>query len=255
MVLSYNEPSRTVSPPTGVTGWTQIDGVLADTMGTVAWTKLVQPGEAGASVTVPLSAKAKFTLTVAAYRGTDPSSGVTYVRATDVTPSSSRRTPMVTVAEGDWVASYWADKSATTAAWTPSTDVTTRRTACAADGGRICSALADSDIGLPAGIYGDIEATTNAPSDKATMWSFVLKPASGPPQPAADRRVLGGLHAARLRVRRLRLHGRGRVDRVVRLGLRRRCTSTEAAPTHGYATAGSYDVELTVTDDDGDSGR
>ena len=254
MVLSYNEPSRTVSPPTGVTGWTQIDGVLADTMGTVAWTKLVQPGEAGASVTVPLSAKAKFTLTVAAYRGTDPAAGVAYARATDVTPSSSRRTPTVTVAEGDWVASYWADKSATTVAWTPSTDVTTRRTACAADGGRICSALADSAIGLPAGSYGNVEATTNAPSDKATMWSFVLKPASGPPvnQPptaafSADCTLLDCAFDASAST-----DGDGSIASYA-WDFGDGDTSTASAPTHAYAAAGPYDVELTVTDDDGDS--
>ena len=67
MVLSYNDLSRTVSAPTGVTGWTQLDSVAADTMGTVAWTKVVQPGEPGHTVAAPLSGKAKYTLTLAAY--------------------------------------------------------------------------------------------------------------------------------------------------------------------------------------------
>jgi len=254
MVLSYNDPSRTVSAPTGVTGWTQLDSVLADTMGTVSWTKVVQPGEAGVAVTVPLSAKAKYTLTLAAYRGTDPASAVAFARATDVTPTSSRRTPTVTVAEGDWVASYWADKSGTTTAWTPSESVATRSTACGADGGRICSALADSDTGLPPGTYGDVEATTNAPSDKATMWSFVLRPAIGPPAnqpPVADLSVdctalacafdsSGSTDADGTIASYAWDFGDGEV-------------STEAAPGHSYAGAGSYEVVLTVTDDDGDS--
>ncbi len=47
MVLSHNNLARTVSAPTGVTGWTQLDSLAAGSMGTVAWTKVVEPGEPG----------------------------------------------------------------------------------------------------------------------------------------------------------------------------------------------------------------
>ena len=39
MVLGYNNLARTVSAPTGVTGWTQLDSFPVDTMGSVAWTQ------------------------------------------------------------------------------------------------------------------------------------------------------------------------------------------------------------------------
>ena len=69
LVLSLNNVSRTVSAPTGVTGWTQLDTIVADTMGTTVWTKVLQAGDAGKAVTVPLSGVAKFTLTVSDYSG------------------------------------------------------------------------------------------------------------------------------------------------------------------------------------------
>jgi hypothetical protein len=118
---------------------------------------------------------------VAAYTGTATTTAVDFASATLVATATSRRTPTVDAALGDWVVSYWADKSSTTTAWTPSGEVSTRSTVCAADAGRVCSALADSGEPLPPAPYGNIEATTNAASSSATMWSFVLKPSSGSP--------------------------------------------------------------------------
>ncbi len=144
LVLSHNSLSRSVGAPTGVAGWTQLDSLAAGTMGTVAWTKVVQPGDPGSRVSVPLSGTAKFTLTLAAYTGTETTPGVPFAATTFVAPATSRRTPVVPASLGDWVVSYWADKSSTTTAWTPASTVTARRAACAADGGRVCSVLADS---------------------------------------------------------------------------------------------------------------
>ena len=45
MVLSINNLTRTISAPTGVTGWTKLDTVTASTMSTTAWTKVVEPGD------------------------------------------------------------------------------------------------------------------------------------------------------------------------------------------------------------------
>ena len=192
MVLSYNNLTRTVSAPTGVTGWTQLDSVAAGTMGTVAWTKVVQPGDPGTPVTVPLSGAAKYTLTLADYTGTEATPSVDFAQRDrrgdhELAPDADRdrvRGRLGRVVLGRQVRH---DDRLDAAA-----SVTTRRTACGADGGRICSALADSGAALPPGPYGNIEATTNAPSDKATMWSFVLRTLDGRPaaQPAADGRLL-----------------------------------------------------------------
>ncbi len=255
LLLSYNNLTRTVSAPTGVTGWTQLDSVSAGTMGTVAWTKVVEAGDPGRSVSVPLSGNAKYTLTVADYTGTDTTPSIDFASTNFVATTSSRRTPIVSAAAGDWAVSYWADKSSTTTAWTPSASVTTRRAACGADGGRICSLLADSGAALPPGPYGDIEATTNAPSDMATMWSFVLRPSTGGPPPNQPPSADFSFDCTLLDCE---FDSSGSVDLDGTItsyawDFDDGTTSDEADPAHPYASPGSYDVELTVTDDDGDS--
>jgi hypothetical protein len=142
-------------------------------MRTVFWTKVVGAGDPGAQLTVPLSGGAKYTVTVAAYTGVD-AGAVTFARAIDTGNHAARVTPAVTTPEGAWVVSYWADKSSTTTAWTPSPTVTSRQSLCNADSGRVCSLFADSGDVVSAGTHAGITATTNAPSAKATTWSIVL---------------------------------------------------------------------------------
>ena len=119
-------------------------------MRTVIWSKVVQSGDPGKQVTVPLDGSAKHTLTVAAYTGVDPTQGLAFAAAADTANHANRVTPGVTVPEGAWVVSYWADKSSTTTTWTPAGSVAGRQVLCGADSGRICSLLADSGA-CPAG--------------------------------------------------------------------------------------------------------
>jgi PKD repeat protein len=252
MVLGYNNLSRTVSAPTGVTGWTQLDSIVAGTMGSVAWTKVVQPGDPGTAVVTPLSGTAKSTLTLAAYTGVLETPSIAFARSTDVSTTSTRVTPTVSAPAGAWVVSYWADKSGTTTAWTPSASVTTRKAACGADGGRICSALADSGAPLPAATYGPIAASTNAPSDAATMWSFVLAPASDEP-PANQPPTAAFSSSCDLLDCDFNSSGSGDTDGTINAYLwdfGDGDTSIEANPPHTFGAAGSYDVTLTVTDND-----
>lgn len=176
MLLSYNNPSRTVSAPTGVTGWSKLDSITAGTMGSVAWTKVVQTGDAGKSLAVPLSGSAKSTLTIADYTGVEATPSLAFASATDVSTTTTRLTPAVNAPDGAWVVSYWADKSSTTTSWTPVASVTGRSSACGADAGRVCSLLGDSGGAVPAGPYVGASASTNAPSAKATTWAIVLPP-------------------------------------------------------------------------------
>lgn len=252
IVLSHNNLSRTVGNPAG---WTRLDSITAGTMGTTAWTKVVAAGDPGSRVTVPLSGGSKFTLDVAAYTGTATTTAVPFASADFVAEATSRRTPLVNASLGDWVVSYWADKSSSTTAWTPASSVTGRSAACGADGGRICSLLADTGGPLPPGPYGDVLAITNAPSDYATMWSFVLRPNDGAPpvnQPptaafASDCTQLAcGFDAS----------GSDDLDGTIASytwDFGDGAGSAEPDPTHTFPAAGSYDVRLTVTDDAGAS--
>jgi PKD repeat protein len=256
MVLSYNNLARTVGAPTGVSGWTRLGDLSAGTMGSVAFTKIAQGGDAGTTATVPLSGNAKYTLTVAAYTGADGTTpDVAFQNATNTSTTATRTAPAVTVPEGAWVASYWADKSATTTSWTPASG-TSRRSICGADGGRICSLLADSGEPLPPGVYRAVDASTNAPSDMAVMWSFVVAPsADGPPAnhppTAAFEPTCTLLDCG--------FDSSGSADDDGTIAsyswdFGDGDTSTDANPDHPFDEAGSYDVTLTVTDDDGDTG-
>jgi PKD repeat protein len=177
MLLSVNSTTVTANTPGGVSGWTLVGRQTAGTMATTLWTKVAEPGDAGVTVVVPLSANAKSTLTVAAYSGVDTGDDPVVTRASDTVSHAVRFTPNATAAAGTWVVSYWADKSATTTAWTPESSVTARSAACGTASGRICSVLADSGP-LAAGTNGHASASTGANSAAATTWSVVLVPAS-----------------------------------------------------------------------------
>jgi PKD repeat protein len=179
LVLSLNSDTRTFTDPTGVTGWTKLDTVVAKTMSTTVWTKVASAGDADALVSVALSGAAKSTLTVAGYAGAEAAAPA-FAVASDVTNTSTRQAPAVTVPAGSWVASYWADKSSTTTAWSADPSVVSRAAGCASSSGRVCSLLADSGTGV-SGAYGPISASTDAPSSTATMWSIVLVPETAGP--------------------------------------------------------------------------
>ena len=255
LALSSNNLSSTFTAPTGVTGWTLLDTATANTMATTVWTKVVAPGDPGKSVSVPLSGVAKYTLTVADYTGTDPTSPVTFSRSVNTSTVSSRPTPVVTAPPGAWVVSYWADKSSTTTAWTPSSSVTSRSATCGADGGRICSALADSGGVVPAGSYGGITATTGTASAMATMWSVVLAPSGTAPsdQPPTAAFTSSCTFLDCWFDSTSSSDPDGAITDVS-WTFGDGTSSSQASPPHTFPTSGTYPVVLTVTDDDGAHG-
>ena len=256
LVLSYNNLARTVSAPTGVTGWHQLDSIAADSMGTVAWTKVVQAGDPGTAVTVPLSGNAKYTLTVADYTETEATPSIAFASATDLSTASSRRTPTVTRGRGGLGGLVLGrqvrhhDGLDTCGLRHPATGrlrggrradlQRARGLRVRAAAGAVRQHRGDDDRGLRRS--GDVVVRA-APLDG--------RPAA---QPAAHRRLRLRVHPVRLRVRLVRLRSTWTAP-----SRRTRGTSATATarPTPTPRTrsrhAGSYDVALTVTDDDGDS--
>jgi len=253
LFFTLNSTDRPFAGPTGITGLTQLGSSLAKTMPTTVWTKVIEAGDPGRLVTIPVSGGAvKYTLTAAVYSGVDEQPMLTSAQATDIVPNTTRRTPVVGTDDGSWVVSYWADKSSSTTAWTAEASVAARAAGCAPSSGRICSLLADSHAKVPA-TYGNIAASTDASSSAAAMWSIVLPtddgaaPPNEPPVAAfsSDCEFLrcdfdssassdvGGTIASRAWD-----FGDG-------------ADSTAAHPQHTYSTPGSYDVTLTVTDNTG----
>ena len=161
-----------------------------------------------------------------------------------------RLTPQVSgIPDGSWVVSYWADKSSTTTAWTPSGLVTTRGTGCGTSSARICSALADSAAKVPGRLR------QHRGHDRRPVLGghhVVDRPPDGTAgQPASGRCLLVELRDAGLRLRRRDVHRPEHALASYDWDFGDGTTSTDAAPSHAFAAAGSYDVTLTVTDAEG----
>ncbi len=168
----------TVSTPTG---WTAVDAQSNGTGGlaTVLFSKTAGPGDSGSSVSVPLSARAKVTLTLAAYSGAD--GAVSAVGYAGDANTATHTTPGTTVAtDGSWVVSYWADKSATaTTTWTAAAGVASRTSTfgSASDVPAVSSLLADAAAPVSAGAQGGVTATADSVASRGNSWSVVLSPA------------------------------------------------------------------------------
>jgi hypothetical protein len=136
------------------------------------------PGEAGRTVTVPLSGSASATLQLLAYSQTAAGGPVAAVAGTaDTVAGSSHTTPTVDAVERGWVLWVWSDKSASARSWTPpSSGATTRSNLAGVGTGDVATLVGDSGAGKPAGAVPGLTATVSASSAKATMLSIVLAP-------------------------------------------------------------------------------
>ena len=254
LVMSLNSTDRTFTGPSGVSGTTLLGTNVAKTMSTTVWTKTLEAGDPGATVTVPLTGGlTKYNLTAAVYSGVAETPSLAFANDVGLVNDTVRLTPQVSdIPDGSWVVSYWADKSSTTTAWTPSGLVATRATGCGTSSARICSALADSAAKVPA-VYGSIAATVDAPSSAATMWSIVLPTAPPANQPPA------AAFAWTCVMLSCDFDGATSTDPEHALAsyawdFGDGTTSAEVAPSHAFTAAGSFDVTLTVTDTEGLTG-
>lgn len=177
MVLSLNDATRAPGVPGGgVTGWDLADSVASGSMRTFVYTRTAAAGDGGRTVRFTLDAAAKYTLSVAAYRGDMLAPQV--VAAPETTFRTTHTTPSVQAGAGDWVLSYWADKSSATTGYALPAGTTARQSTCTTGSGRICSVLADSGGPVAAGPAGGLTATADAGSGSATMWTVLLRLAS-----------------------------------------------------------------------------
>ncbi len=174
LALSLNDATRTPGDPGGgITGWTPAGSVTSGSMKTLFWTRTAAAGDAGKTIRFTMDATSKFTLSVAAYSGDMLAPQV--VSAPETVTRAAHATPAVQASAGDWVLSYWADKSSATTGFALPVDVTARQATCNTGSGRVCSVLADSGGPVAAGPSGPLTATADAASGSATMWSVLLR--------------------------------------------------------------------------------
>lgn len=251
LVLTVNASNRTLSPPTGVTGWTILDTTTAGSMQTRVYTKVAAAGDATKKVTVTMDAASKYTMTVADYSGVRPGALV-HADLAETVSRPGHATPSVQAPAGSWVVSYWADKSSGTTTFTLPGSVTGRHAWCTTGSGRICSSLADSGAAVPTGSYGGLVATADSANATATTWSIVLRTIEPNQAPTADFTV--DCASARCD---FDATGSSDADGAVTSyawDFGDGTTATGATTDHDFVTSGTREVTLSVTDDEGTEG-
>lgn len=254
MLLTLTDGATvTATDPSGVTGWTQLDTYTNSSIKSTVWKKTVATGDPGSTVRVDYTTYQKAVLSVAVYSGVDTTEldAQAIAHAGD-SNTDQHTTPALSASAGDWIASYWADKSSATTAWTSPTGVKQRDTSVGTGAGRYDMLAADSGGPVLDGSNGGLTATTDATSTKAIMWTIRLSPA-GPPAPntppsAAFTSDCQGNGCA------FDATGSSDTDGSVAsyawtFGDTK--TATGATPSHSYTDGGTYTVGLTVTDNNG----
>lgn len=254
LLLFFSQNSAaTRTGPTGVTGWTELDGIAGGSARTTVWSKTAAPGDAGALARLSLSSQSKGNMIVAAYRGVEDVSAI--ASRTDAASSAVRITPTAPVAgESSWAVSYWMHGDAATTALAPPAGVSVRSNGSQTGGGRVTGLLADSGAMVPTLPYGGLSATAAAASTTTTAFTLILAPQAGAP---VDQPPVARLDAT-CTLRDCAFDGSASSDTegpvasyVWDFGDGTMITTATPTTTHSYASDGTFSAKLTVTDSSG----
>jgi myo-inositol-hexaphosphate 3-phosphohydrolase/alpha-tubulin suppressor-like RCC1 family protein len=256
LVLFASTGSGSIATPPG---WTSVGSRTASPLVTSMFTRTASAGDAGATVTVSFPSLSKYGLVVAAYRGLDTDSPVAGLESAAGGSGTTRVTPTLSTSDPAWVVSYWTDRSSSVTGWSgPSTGVR-RATVLGGGGGRITGLLSDSGTPVAAGTVGGVTAASNVSASHATMWTVALRPAaSGPVEPVqTPPDAVLAVSCDQLQCHASSAGSQDGDGQIVSYGwsFGDGGTASGATADHTYASAGSYTVTLTVTDDDGLTGQ
>ncbi|MCW2763116.1 MAG: domain containing protein [Marmoricola sp.] len=231
---------------TAPSGWTLRGDQSATTaLRSLVWARTATATDAGKSVPVAMETIHKSALGLSVYRGVDAAKPVTATASTDVN-TATHTTPAVTVPGDSRVVSFWAERGAATTKWMPAAPLM-RSHAYSTGGGMVSAAVADPNAGRSGAVAGST-ATTNAMSARGVNWSIVLQTAGNLAPQAAFTNACTDLVCS------FDASGSSDADGTIVSQAWTFGDATTAAgqtPSHTYAAAGTFPVQLTVTDDDG----
>jgi PKD repeat protein len=246
LISSVNSAAAAVNGPAG---WTLVESGVdsAADLQTRVWAKAATPGEAGSTASISQSGNYKTSLQLLAYAG---ATGVSsHQIAFDRTSTNTRTTPAATVtAPGSAVVSYWSDRTTGNTGWNLPGSVTLRNQTVGTGGGHITSAVADM-VAVPSGPVDGQTATSSVSSTKSVTATLVIEPEGSPntPPTATFTPTCNGLSCT--------FDASASSDNTAIASyawtLGDGQSATGMKPTHAYASAGTYAVTLTVTDDGG----
>ena len=175
MFVTVNSELPSITAPSP---WQLVQQVTDSTMQTRLYWRTATAGMAG-SVTVTGSRTASVEVQVLAYSGVAASIPLV-AAAVEPTWRISHTTPTLAVLAGDWVVSYWADKSsgAPSTGWTTPSSVTRRlQQVPASSTYRVSSVSADSGGPVSGTSAGGLTAQAALANNIATLWTVRLRPA------------------------------------------------------------------------------
>ena len=251
LVVAANKDT-TISTPAG---WTLLgsaqDGlsVTDPVMTSAVFTRTAVGGTAGSTKKVTFGVRANAAVTLVAYRNAEPVtaafSSVLGAKSVDLT------TPAVTVADDDTVVvSFWSNKTTDNTGWSVPGDVTERVASIGSGIGHITASIGDSVV--DAGDWSGATATSTVATRKGIAWTVLV-----PPVPAPNQAPTAALSMSCVELKcdfdaSGSSDGDGTIDTFDwDFGDGRLLADGGATPTHTYLADGSYDVTVTVTDNEG----
>jgi hypothetical protein len=163
------------SDPAGVTGWTQVGSYTNTSLVTTVWVKALAAGDPGATVSFTNSSFSHASVNLAVYSGVSATNPVVTSAQAKDSAAATHTTPTITAAGGNWVVSFWSDRSTATRTWTTPAAVSTRDASTDTGSLTVQAVIADSGGAVSAGPYGALTATTDANTDRAAMWTIELR--------------------------------------------------------------------------------
>ncbi len=244
-----------VSGPNGVGDWELKEESIDSPMATRLFTRVADGTESGQTVTVSGSSLTKWDLTIVAYRGA-AGEPVEVLAVDTVRNVSAHISPIVQVNGQDRLGlTYWSDRGGSTTQWTPPVGPTVVSTQVGTGGGRV-SSLIVSEPAAP-GPYGGLIAQTDAPTSRAMSMTLILAPGvAGPPSNEAPEAAID-VSCTMLECD-FDASGSSDSDGTIATyawDFGDGETSGEATTNHAFTEAGTFTVQLIVTDDDGATGE
>ncbi len=237
--------NTTVSTPAG---WTLLGTRQDGTPDLTSWvfTRTAAANTAGSTVTGTLGATGKSARVLVAYSNAAPPT--TALSSVMGASSTSLATPATTVTyTGAAVVSAWADKSAGNTGWTLPATVTSRASSLGSGTGQVTAAVAETNA--PAGAWPGATANSSVAGTKGIGWTVVMPPATGNFAPTAAFTPTCSLLSCSFNAA-----ASADTDGTIASyswDFGDGASGTGQSPSHNYAVDGTYQVTLTVTDDDG----
>jgi PKD repeat protein len=250
LAMTTNNTTATVTNPAG---WTLLQSTEGNGVRARLWTKQATAADAGSTIRVTTSALTKSVLSVAAYHSSDGVSSVTAsAGATSATSSTSHTSPSVNVTdENSWLVNVYSEKSSTTSVWTAPATSTQRSAAANTGSGKTSGILVDSNGAVPTGSAAGRTATTDVAVSRDVRYSVVVSPGStqAPVNHAPTASFTGGCGTSLTCAFDASASADQDGDAITYAwNFGDGQTGTGRTPSHTYASAGTKNVTLTVSD-------